>query len=48
MLLHLLLHEDPRHARHADAAEDHDHEANQAQVVLNTVNSSPMSSSVAL
>ena len=32
--LHLLLHEHAGDARHADAAEDHDHEADQAQVIL--------------
>src|SRR5688572_23045522 len=32
--LHLLLHEHARHARHADAAENHDHQADEAQIVF--------------
>ncbi len=34
MLLDLLLHEHPGDARHADPAENHDHQADQAQIVL--------------
>ena len=44
----LLLHEHARDARHADAAENHDHQADEAQVVSARAKSSPMSSSVAL
>ncbi len=33
----LLKDEDPRHARHGDAAEDHDHQADHAQVVLGSI-----------